>query len=149
MNGKAIFGLLVVVAVLVWGILLGGRLSSFVDVTSGVLVLGVTFGLLVATHGLSSTVSSLFGGLGRLLVPGRCAQWTPEEAASAANIASSAIRFSLIAGVLGGFIGLVTLLQSLDDPSAMGPPMAVMVLSAFYALLLIMAWFLPVSRRFS
>ena len=49
MNSKAIFGLLVTVALLVWGIVLGGPFSSFLDVGSGVIVGGVTAGLLVAT----------------------------------------------------------------------------------------------------
>ena len=40
MNGKAIFGLLVAEAALVWGILLGGRLTPFLDVASGVFVSG-------------------------------------------------------------------------------------------------------------
>ena len=149
MNGKAIFGLLVAEAALVWGILLGGRLTPFLDVASGVIVSGVTFGLLVATHGLRPTMSSLFGGLGRMMVPDWCRPWTPEEAAGAGRIASSAIRFTFIAGALGAFIGLIAMLQNLDDPSAIGPAVAVMVLSAFYSLMFVMLWFLPINRRFS
>ena len=149
MNSKAIFGLLVTVALLVWGIVLGGPFSSFLDVGSGVIVGGVTAGLLVATHGFQPASASLFGGLGRLLAPERFIPWTPQEAESAGQIASSAIRFALLAAVLGGLIGLIAMFQNLDDPTRIGPAMALMLLSSFYSLMLIALWFLPVSRRFS
>ena len=149
MNSKAIFGFLVTAALLVWGILLGGPFYVFFDVGSGVIVVGVTGGLLVVTHGLKPTLTSLLGGLGRLLVPRRFMPWTPQEAESAAQIASSAIRYAMLAAVLGGLIAFIAMLQSLDDPTEIGPAVAVMLLCSFYALMLIALWFLPVSRRFS
>ncbi len=149
MNGKATFGLFLTVSVLLMGILLGGSPRVFWDATSGFLVVGVTAGLLVVTHGLPATLKSLFGGLGRLIMPSRFEPWMPEESKAAANIASSAIRFSLLSAVLGGLISFVAMLQNLTDPSQIGPAMAVMMLTAFYALSLIALWFLPIARRFS
>ena len=94
-------------------------------------------------------MSSLFGGLGRMMVPERCRPWTHEEEAGAGSIASSAIRCTFIAGALGDFIGLIAMLQNLVLPSATGPAVAVIVLSAFYSLMFVMLWFLPINRRFS
>jgi len=149
MNGKATFGLLLTVSALLMGMLLGGQIWVFCDVLSCLLVVGVTMGLLVLTHGLPATVTSLFGGLGRLIMPGRFAPWMPEESKAAANVASSAIRFALLSAVLAGLISFVAMLQKLNDPTEIGPAVAVMMLSAFYALTMIALWFLPITRRFS
>ena len=149
MNVKGIVGWLVTVMVLVFGMLLGGPIHIFLDAPSFVLVFGLTAGLLGVTYGLPAASRSLLGGMGRLLAPGHFNEWTPEEARCAANIASSAIRMAMLSAVVAGLLGFIAVLTSLEDPAALGPAMAVMMVSAFYALLLITLWFLPISRRFS
>ena len=149
MNWKAIFGLGFVVALLGWAMLLGGDLFLFVDPVTQLMVVGVTVGLLLLTHGLEATVASLVGGLGRLLYPRYFKVWTAEEAQRAGRVASSAVRFSLLAGTLGGVIGLVAMLRVLGEPASTGDAMAVMMNAGFHSLILVGTWFLPIARRFT
>ena len=46
-------------------------------------------------------------------------------------------------------IGLTQMLQNMSDPSALGPAMAVCMLTSFYAIVLNLVIFVPVSRFFS
>ncbi len=50
-------------------------------------------------------------------------------------------------GMLGTLIGLVQMLQNLSDPSALGPPMAVALLTTFYGSLLSSLFFLPIAGK--
>jgi len=44
-------------------------------------------------------------------------------------------------------IGLVNMLQNLDDPSSIGPAMAVALLTTFYGAVLANVVFLPVAKK--
>ncbi len=50
-------------------------------------------------------------------------------------------------GMLGTLIGLVQMLQSLSDPTTLGPAMAVALLTTFYGSLLSSLIFLPISGK--
>lgn len=50
-------------------------------------------------------------------------------------------------GMVGTLIGLVAMLQTLDDPSSIGPSMAVALLTTFYGSLLANLLFIPVSKK--
>ncbi len=50
-------------------------------------------------------------------------------------------------GMIGTLIGLVNMLQNLDDPSSIGPAMAVALLTTFYGAVLANVAFLPMSRK--
>ena len=50
-------------------------------------------------------------------------------------------------GMIGTLIGLVNMLQSLDDPSSIGPAMAVALLTTFYGAVLANVVFLPVAKK--
>lgn len=151
MNTKAIVGLSVAILALLWGILLGSPLVIFYDLVSLIFVVGITSGLLVFTHGVQATGSALFGGMGRLLMPNRFAVWTSDDAKTACAIASSAIRLTMLSAVVCGLVNFIAMLQQLDHPTGdvMGPVMTSMMVSAFYGLVLIAVWFLPIARRFS
>ena len=49
-------------------------------------------------------------------------------------------------GMLGTLVGLVLLLQNLDDPSAIGPAMAVALITTFYGSLLRIPYLLLQKR---
>ena len=55
--------------------------------------------------------------------------------------------YSLDAGGIGTFIGLIIMLKNMDDPAAIGPGMAIAILTIFYALVLSFAIFLPLQSR--
>lgn len=50
-------------------------------------------------------------------------------------------------GMIGTLIGLVRMLQTLDDPSAIGPAMAVALLTTFYGAVLANVAFLPMAKK--
>jgi chemotaxis protein MotA len=64
-----------------------------------------------------------------------------------AEIFSTMGAFAPAIGMLGTIIGLVQMLMQMDDPSKIGPPMAVALLTTFYGTLLANLLFLPVSGK--
>ncbi|THB67933.1 MAG: motility protein A [Desulfovibrio sp.] len=50
-------------------------------------------------------------------------------------------------GMIGTLVGLVQMLQNLDDPSSIGPAMAVALLTTFYGAVLSNVIFLPISNK--
>lgn len=50
-------------------------------------------------------------------------------------------------GMIGTLIGLVNMLQNLDDPSSIGPAMAVALLTTFYGAVLANVVFIPISKK--
>ena len=50
-------------------------------------------------------------------------------------------------GMIGTLIGLVAMLQNLSDPGAIGPAMAVALLTTFYGAVMANVIFLPLSRK--
>ncbi len=50
-------------------------------------------------------------------------------------------------GMIGTLIGLVQMLQTLDDPSSIGPAMAVALITTFYGAVLANLVFIPISKK--
>ncbi len=50
-------------------------------------------------------------------------------------------------GMIGTLIGLVNMLQTLDDPAAIGPAMAVALLTTFYGAVLAFLFFGPIAEK--
>ena len=59
------------------------------------------------------------------------------------NMGASAPAF----GMIGTLIGLILMLRNLDDPSAIGPGMAVALITTFYGTLLANLLFLPIAGK--
>lgn len=57
--------------------------------------------------------------------------------------------FAPALGLIGTLIGLVQMLQNMDDPSSIGPAMAVALLTTFYGAILANLVFLPISGKLS
>lgn len=64
-----------------------------------------------------------------------------------AEIFTTMGAFSPALGMLGTIIGLVQMLMQMDDPSAIGGPMAVALLTTFYGTLLANLFFLPLAGK--
>lgn len=52
-------------------------------------------------------------------------------------------------GMIGTLIGLVAMLNALDDPSAIGPAMAVALLTTFYGSVMANLFFIPMANKLS
>ena len=55
--------------------------------------------------------------------------------------------FAPAMGLIGTIIGLVQMLQSMEDPSTIGPAMAVALLTTFYGAILANVFFLPLAGK--
>jgi chemotaxis protein MotA len=64
-----------------------------------------------------------------------------------AEIFATMAAFAPALGMIGTLIGLVQMLQSMDDPSRIGPAMAVALLTTFYGSILANLVFLPISGK--
>ncbi len=64
-----------------------------------------------------------------------------------AEIFTTLGTFAPALGMIGTLIGLVQMLQTMDDPSTIGPAMAVALLTTFYGALLANVLFLPIAGK--
>ncbi|MCD4674604.1 MAG: MotA/TolQ/ExbB proton channel family protein [Desulfobacula sp.] len=63
------------------------------------------------------------------------------------NIFSSMGSYAPAFGMIGTLIGLVQMLAGLDDPSSIGPKMAVAMITTFYGAVLANLFFIPMSDK--
>ena len=73
--------------------------------------------------------------------------WLEERHRLGAEIYSTMGNFAPAVGMLGTIIGLVQMLMQMTDPTAIGAPMAVALLTTFYGTLLANLLFLPISGK--
>jgi len=145
MNWVAVVGLVCAVGAILFGIMLGSPLHIFIDLPSLIIGPVVTVLMLLATYG-PSTVRSAFSSGARGLL-GLGGAWQDAGEAQKVNmVASSGIRYSMLTGFIGGMIGLVHMLTNMEDPTAIGPALAVCLLSAFYAGVMVMLVYYPMAR---
>ena len=65
----------------------------------------------------------------------------------ASGILESMGNFAPAMGMLGTLVGLIFMLQSLDDPSSIGPKMSIALVTTFYGALLANLLFIPLSEK--
>ena len=116
----------------------GHSLLSFLDLPSFILVVGMTLCGTFASHSPKRVLQAF-----NMALSDHQSDADPGKEA----VFQDAARFAAASGVLGSVIGVVKMLQALDDPSALGPAMAVALLTMFYGLLLSQFVFLPLGRR--
>jgi chemotaxis protein MotA len=73
--------------------------------------------------------------------------WLEERHRLGAEIFSTMGAFAPAVGMLGTIIGLVQMLMQMTDPTAIGAPMAVALLTTFYGVMLANLLFLPISGK--
>jgi flagellar motor component MotA len=106
----------------------GGPVLGFIDLPSAVLVLGLTAGGTIMSYTLPE-VGDAF----------RCAVRGTDDDARAARghkICTRMADIAVASGLVGTVIGLVQMLQNLEDPTAIGPAMAVALLTLLYGVIL-------------
>ena len=132
------FGLVIACVSLVTAMGLSSSVEVFLNLPSALIVISVGFGTLLFAHGQRS-----FDLLARALT----SSIEASEAADAAVVAQSASKSFHCAGILGFIIGLVAMLANLDDPSAIGPAVAVTLLTVFYSVAVSTLLWNPTERR--
>ena len=115
------------IALLSWAMLSKGTVEMFLDSGSIAIAAGTPLALLLACYGWNGAVNAVV-----TLLRGTHAT---RVAVDAANFFKLAAAFSLCCGFLGTVVGLVLMLANLDDPAAIGPGMAVALLTQLYGVL--------------
>lgn len=72
---------------------------------------------------------------------------TVQRHMKSASVLRKAAEFAPAMGLIGTLIGLVQMLGSLDDPSTIGPAMAVALLTTFYGAVLANMFFSPLASK--
>ena len=129
-----IIGLIITIALITLAM---GDITAFIDIPSLLIVLGGTLGMLIfGCSSIPNMVSAVFSG-----------DATNEQLTAAAKGWRMARSYTLAFGVIGTFIGGVIMLKNMDDPAAIGPGVALAILTILYALLLSFAVYLPLQSR--
>jgi chemotaxis protein MotA len=81
------------------------------------------------------------------LILHRDIQATIQRHQSSTNVLRKAAEFAPAMGLIGTLIGLVQMLGSLDDPTTIGPSMAVALLTTFYGAVLANLVFSPLAAK--
>ncbi len=145
MKPHRIMGVLAAGACIVAAILQISPLFYFFDLPSLLLVCVGSTGMVAATYGrgagrLFSAIMSWFFGSDSELS-------SPEEHREIASMAREYGQYALMAGAVGTVIGHVQMLQNMSDPSAIGPALAVSLLTLFYGGLMHMMIAVPLSQH--
>ena len=113
------------------------NVTTFVNVPSIMIVFGLTFfGLLASGRKIIAALSA---------VADKHAD--EEQLYDASDTFIQAGSFSMAAGWVGVLIGLVLMLANLEDPAAIGPAMAICLLTALYGTILKYFVFNPLSDQ--
>ncbi len=72
---------------------------------------------------------------------------TKQEHKTGSSLYSSMGAFAPAFGMVGTLIGLVQMLANLDDPSSIGPKMAVAMITTFYGAVLANLFFIPMAEK--
>ena len=130
-----IIGLIIFIAGM--GIGIGANIPSVLDISSAAIVAGCTLGLLLFG---GSRIGPMFGSVFRCSVPAVDLLQTARDWKLAA-------AYLLASGVIGTLIGLVIMLKNMDDPAALGPGMAIAVLTILYGVIVGLGICLPLAVR--
>ena len=128
MSTRKIAALVVVFGLCLAGMMLGGPLIIFIDPASVVIWSGIVVGGIFWSHSLRDLKHALATFFGS----------EPLDETRALQDRATFLRLaelSTAVGWVGTLIGLIQMLQNMSDPSAIGPAMAVALLTMFYGVI--------------
>ncbi len=112
---------------------IGSNLHLFFDAPSAIVIVTFTLGALwMAGVPIGTMFSAVFSSTS-----------TPEQLTTAARGWALARSSAVVSGFIGVLIGAVIMLVNLDDMTALGPGIAICIMTAFYGLLLGYGFCLP------
>tara|TARA_Y100000034_G_scaffold126718_1_gene178382 strand:+ start:2253 stop:2702 length:450 start_codon:yes stop_codon:yes gene_type:complete len=132
---KTLIGFAGMIGMMLWA--MEFNVGNFVNVPSIMIVFGLTFfGLLASGYKLIAPLSAVIDK-----------HADEDQFYDASDTFSQAGSFSMAAGWVGVLIGLVLMLVNLEDPAAIGPAMAICLLTALYGTVLKYFIFNPLSDQ--
>ena len=129
MNVRMFVAFLLLSGAVCSAVLAGGSIGSFFDPLSMLFVLGGIVSGTLWSFELNVTIGAF-----RDAFVGRSER--EDLAVQSYAVFDRMANYAAASGLAGTVIGLVTMLQNMDDPSAIGPAMAVALLTLFYGLIL-------------
>ena len=111
----------------------GGNVRMFLNLPSALLVLGLSYFLGVAAYGRRDFNYSL-----KALLFAYRRKLPHSLGIRHVGIIRSMRQYLIMSGVLGFLVGVVQMLNHMDDPSAIGPAVAVALLTVVYGVLLVL-----------
>jgi hypothetical protein len=142
MRWSVVFGGIVATGLALYGIMLGAPLTIFVDFTTVFLVAFLPVSFLLQAHGvagLKTTQQAVRCWLGPDNLP-------PEQLDDACCVVETGAKATIKGALVCVLIGAIQILQMLEDVTALGPAMAVMILSYFYAHCINFVFWGPLGR---
>ncbi len=136
---RVLFALLGVCIILA-GISFGGVVAHFINLPSMLIVFGITLFFTFAHHSVRPTVLALAAAL-------KEGTASSIEIKQHIRVLSTARVLASASGVIGTLIGLVNMLANLDDPTHIGPAMAVGLLTLLYGVILAELFIGPLINR--
>lgn len=135
-----IIAVVIFIAILVGTILIGAPITVFFDLPSLLIIVLITATMLMA--------SGLFNDFKRAfkVIMSRDNQFSKVEIEKSYLAIELTIKLIINSGLLGSLIGLISMLRSIDNPSTIGPNVAVMLLTLFYGLFGTFI-FMPIKAR--
>ena len=122
------------------GVLLGGTLAAFIDLPSVAIVFGCTTFFTFAYHSVGDTIRAFSVALSSKDISAAEAQQHVRTLSTVRILASAS-------GVVGALIGMVNMLANMDDPRAIGPAMAVALLTVLYGVIIAELFVGPLINR--
>lgn len=138
MDARRIVGALGLGTVIVLAMLLGSPLGNFFDLPS---LIFTGFG------GMAAWWTMTGRSLPALVTTLRNKHASESELAAGIETVRAGKRAFWMVSIAGTLIGLVQMLQALDDPSAIGPALAVATLTILYAMLLDLFALSPIDNH--
>ena len=129
MNIRIFLSGILFVALVCAGIVMGGQLPGFIDLSSLVIVIGGMSCATVGSFPIKIIGEAIGDALGQVAIE-------EERALRSHHVLSKMGDFAVASGLMGTVIGLVNMLANLDDPTAIGPAMAVALLTIFYGVII-------------
>ncbi len=137
---NTLIGAALLIVVLAWGAFGSGDITMFIDVNSLIWVVGIIAAGLWMCFGpktvLMAIHCALFGS-------GDVSQ---TQLTRTIAVLGRAYQLAWAAGLSGFLLGLVIMLKNMDDPVAIGPGMAVSLLTTIYGLILAEFIFSPLQQ---
>ena len=128
-------GVLLTLGGIVFAAQIGGSQWAFIDIPAILFVFLIGFGILIASHGLGNVFN-----LVKVSITGAPSQ------TKLRTVAESGVTAFVAAGWIGTLIGVVQMLNALDDFEKIGAGMAVALLAAFYGYIVAYAICFPLSK---
>lgn len=128
-TASAIVGIVLFFVFILLTVLLGGSPMLFVSAPSAMIVVGGGLMAVLVTNSRKDIFNSLKGGFGGTYD-------SVEEAKDAVKVTSNMYNRFISFGFIGVMVGLFFMFSNLSNPNALGPGMAVALITFFYALCL-------------